>query len=105
MSNNVNNSIILNIPLLSETENHKITFYYEDTESNIYESTKKEVLLVIQKQSVNIQASPKWNYPNQPYTLTATIQDSEGDAINIGNVILYINNVEYETLNVNTLIF
>ena len=100
LSNNVNNSIILNIPLLSETENHKITFYYEDTESNIYESTKKEVLLVIQKQSVNIQASPKWNYPNQPYTLTATIQDSEGDAINIGNVILYINNVEYETLNV-----
>lgn len=95
-----NKNIILDIPLLSDEETYEIIFKYEDNQPQYYSSIEKKVLLIIQKEEVKIYPTPKWCYPNKPYTLVATIQDREKDPINIGIATLYIDGIEFETVNV-----
>lgn len=95
----LNNTMNLNIPFLSEGT-YKIKFVYHSNVGN-YADAEVTTDLIINPINVNIDIDPIQYYPNQDFDLTVLIKDeNSNDKVDMGTTTLYIDNVKYDTANV-----
>ena len=100
VTDSLTNQITINTPFLPVTSDYEITFDYHDDEET-YADSEINTRLVIQKDTVQIQPSHTWYYPNKEFQFSASFTDNEDKIINVGQASLYIDNVkETESIDI-----
>ncbi len=95
----IDNTMDLNIPLLSDEHTHIINFKYHSQVGN-YKDSELDVNYIATKERPQINITPKQYYPKEEFNLIAYITDQNNKAINFGQASLYVDNVKIDTTNV-----
>lgn len=92
-------SMYVNIPQnIDVNDNYYLNIQYEGTD--IYNSSVAQSLLSLNKSDVNIQIPNIQHYPNEEFVYNFTFKDNDDNDINIGQAIIYIDNIRYDDIEI-----
>ena len=91
---NINEATIpLAIPMILANGDYIIHFEYKDY-GNVFKANEADIRMEIIKDTVQIETSHEWYYPNQEFNFEINITDINGLTVNTGEVALFIDNMQ-----------